>query len=61
MRFGQRSQRLLSHMNYTITEKVIGLNLWKESDGFGALTMNAPPRGFCYQRNLISPERPRTP
>lgn len=39
MRFGQRSQRLLSHMNYTIsdTEKVIGLNLWKESDGIWSI------------------------
>ena len=39
MRFGGKTQRLLTHMNYQIsdTQKVIGMNLWRENDGIWSL------------------------
>lgn len=35
MRFGEPTQRILSHMNYQISDsqKAIGMNLWKKTDG----------------------------
>lgn len=35
MRFGEPTQRILSHMNYQISDsqKAIGMNLWKNTDG----------------------------
>ncbi len=39
MRYGAKTQRLLTHMNYQIsdTQKVIGMNLWRENDGIWSL------------------------
>ncbi|HCG95648.1 MAG TPA: hypothetical protein DEX20_08505 [Halieaceae bacterium] len=39
MRFGEPTQRILSHMNYQISDsqKAIGMNLWKKTDGVWAI------------------------
>ena len=39
MRFGLKTKRILSHMNYQVSdaEKVIGLNLWRENNGSWSL------------------------
>jgi hypothetical protein len=39
LRFGEPTQRILSHMNYQISDsqKAIGMNLWKKTDGVWAI------------------------